>query len=214
MPPKKAIPDDVYVIASFVWDDNDSGGGIQPVEVYTTWATANAAAKEMMIRYDNTLGQHGFVEEYELKHEQSGEGLYRGLLKHGRGGHVAAEIKVFKSVLSNAASEKTSAVKRTKAVKAEVKEEEIDDDAVEEEEEEAEPPKKPTKKGPPRTAINVQTHRKKIPQGLPDCLEGLKILFTGTFETMDRKTSIATAITCEYHKSVKSSLFSQDITCW
>jgi BRCT domain type II-containing protein len=35
--------------------------------------------------------------------------------------------------------------------------------------------------------------RKTIPVGIPDCLDGVKLLFTGTFETMDRVTSIATA---------------------
>lgn len=43
--------------------------------------------------------------------------------------------------------------------------------------------------------LNVQRtgQRKTIPKGQPNCLEGVKILFTGTFETMDRVTSIATA---------------------
>ena len=35
--------------------------------------------------------------------------------------------------------------------------------------------------------------RKKIPDGIPNCLEGVKILFTGTFEFIDRVTSVATA---------------------
>ncbi|RYP05760.1 hypothetical protein DL764_003577 [Monosporascus ibericus] len=47
---------------------------------------------------------------------------------------------------------------------------------------------------PAKTAVQPSTYRKKIPEGKPNCLKGLKILFTGTFETMDRKTSIATAI--------------------
>ncbi|RYP40563.1 hypothetical protein DL767_001563 [Monosporascus sp. MG133] len=47
---------------------------------------------------------------------------------------------------------------------------------------------------PAKTAVQPSTYRKKIPQGKPNCLKGLKVLFTGTFETMDRKTSIATAV--------------------
>lgn len=42
-------------------------------------------------------------------------------------------------------------------------------------------------------AVKKTGHRKTIPKGIPGCLEGVKILFTGTFETMDRNTSIATA---------------------
>ena len=47
---------------------------------------------------------------------------------------------------------------------------------------------------PPKTAVQASTYRKKIPEGKPNCLRGLKLLFTGTFETMDRRTSIATAV--------------------
>ncbi|KAK8045520.1 hypothetical protein PG993_005544 [Apiospora rasikravindrae] len=67
----------------------------------------------------------------------------------------------------------------------------VEDDVEEEEEE-----KKPVTRRPKmkKTAVIPSTHRKKIPAGKPDCLEGLKLLFTGTFETMDRKTSVATAI--------------------
>jgi len=36
--------------------------------------------------------------------------------------------------------------------------------------------------------------RKQIPEGIPDALEGLKLLFTGTFDAMDRDTSKATAL--------------------
>ncbi|RYP77540.1 hypothetical protein DL771_001113 [Monosporascus sp. 5C6A] len=49
-------------------------------------------------------------------------------------------------------------------------------------------------RAPAKTAVQPSTYRKKIPEGKPNCLKGLKILFTGTFETMDRKTSIATAV--------------------
>ncbi len=41
--------------------------------------------------------------------------------------------------------------------------------------------------------IKTAANRKTIPEGLPNCLRDVKLLFTGTFETMDRVTSIATA---------------------
>ncbi len=44
-----------------------------------------------------------------------------------------------------------------------------------------------------KTGLNPATYRKTIPEGIPNCLQDVKILFTGTFETMDRVTSIATA---------------------
>ncbi|KAK8097689.1 uncharacterized protein PG998_013175 [Apiospora kogelbergensis] len=76
----------------------------------------------------------------------------------------------------------------------EVKDE--DEEEVKEEEEEVVEEKKPKPAARPKmkkTAVVPATHRKKIPDGKPDCLKGLKLLFTGTFETMDRKTSVATA---------------------
>lgn len=215
MPPKKVTPDEVYVVVSFIWDDDDRIEGLQPVEVYTTLTAANVAAKEMMLRYADELNPLGDVEDYNFNHSEDAAGLYRGELEGGPGGHVAARINVYKSVVSSASPAATKGtlssgkkVSKTVVKKQEdvVKEEDVEDDDVEEEEEEA--PKKPIKKGPPKTAINVQTHRKKIPQGLPNCLEGLKILFTGTFETMDRKTSIATAIT--YGAEVVSKLEDTD----
>lgn len=85
-------------------------------------------------------------------------------------------------------------------------EDEEDDGEDEEEEEEAEEPKKrKTAKPPPpptpkrvksnsiKAALNPAGSRKTIPKGKPGCLAGVKLLFTGTFQTMDRVTSIATA---------------------
>ncbi|KAK7932566.1 RFC1-like protein [Apiospora marii] len=74
-----------------------------------------------------------------------------------------------------------------------------------EEDDEQEEEKKPVRRAKmKKTAVIPATHRKKIPEGLPDCLKDLKLLFTGTFETMDRKTSIATAI--KYGGQVVSKL--------
>ncbi|KAK8131664.1 Chromosome transmission fidelity factor [Apiospora sp. TS-2023a] len=80
-----------------------------------------------------------------------------------------------------------------------------EDDDEQEEEEKKLPVRRPKMK---KTAVVPATHRKKIPAGLPNCLEGLKLLFTGTFETMDRKTSIATAI--QYGGQVVSKLEDTD----
>lgn len=82
-----------------------------------------------------------------------------------------------------------------------------DEDKPEEEEEEEEDKKKVKVESGKRSksaigrtstsraldAVKKTGHRKTIPKGIPGCLEGVKILFTGTFETMDRNTSIATA---------------------
>lgn len=76
------------------------------------------------------------------------------------------------------------------------KEDELDE---EEEEEEPEEPKKKAKPAPKKTKSNNikaalnPSSRKTIPKGKPGCLADVKILFTGTFNTMDRVTSIATA---------------------
>jgi BRCT domain type II-containing protein len=52
-----------------------------------------------------------------------------------------------------------------------------------------------TKKSAPlKKTVNIKTFSNTIPKGKPNCLEGLRILFTGTFAAMDRKTSVATAI--------------------
>ncbi|KAK9776716.1 hypothetical protein SCAR479_06454 [Seiridium cardinale] len=200
MPPKKILPDEVYVITSFIWNDDYELGGLQPAEVYTTLAAANAAAKKMLVRHAERCNPLGDMDEWDFHHNETADGLYYGEIDGGPGGHKAAEIKVFKTVLSNAGPGK-AASNGKKAIKAEPKEEDEDDDVDEE-------APKPTKKGPPKTAINTKTHRKTIPEGIPNCLAGLKLIFTGTFETMDRKTSIATAIT--YGAEVISKLEDTD----
>jgi NAD-dependent DNA ligase len=64
---------------------------------------------------------------------------------------------------------------------------------VKEENDDEKVPKRTTRKKPPKTAVSAKNYRKTIPEGKPGCLEGVKILFTGTL-TMDRNTSVATAI--------------------
>lgn len=88
--------------------------------------------------------------------------------------------------------------------------EDDDDGDEDEDDDEEEVPVKPEKKKktakptagvPPKrvkvnsikAALNPSTSRKTIPKGKPNCLAGVKLLFTGTFHTMDRATSIATA---------------------
>lgn len=77
-----------------------------------------------------------------------------------------------------------------------VKEDQDDDD----EDDEPAPPKKAAAKSgaAKKTAAakdDKEKPRKQIPDGIPNALEGLKILFTGTFDAMDRKTSVETAET-------------------
>ena len=69
------------------------------------------------------------------------------------------------------------------------------------EEPEAPPPKSKRAAAASKSAASKQpaqdseedNPRKHIPEGKPDCLAGLKVLFTGTFK-IDRKTSEATAV--------------------
>jgi NAD-dependent DNA ligase len=195
--PKSITPEALYVISSFIWDDEEDVEGLQQPEIYQTLAAANAAAKKMMVRYAEKLNPYGDVEEYDFHHHVDGDGFYYGDMEGGPHGHVATRIKVSKVIVSGGSKVTTVPIKGKKAVKSEADTEE-DEVKKEEEEDEDEKPAKPLKKkasAPPKTAINAKTHRKVIPVGKPNCLRGLKILFTGTFETMDRKTSVATAIT-------------------
>lgn len=217
MPPKKVLPEEVYVISSYIWDDNPELEGPQPAEVYTTLAAANAAAKWMMTRHAEACNPLGDIDEFEFRHEQTADGFYYGELEGGPGGHLTAKVKVSKAIVRQADASGTATSGAKGKVKKEVKSEPKDDDDDEaedvkdeddEEEEEAPKPAAKGKKGPPKTAINMRTHRKTIPQGEPDCLAGLKLLFTGTFETMDRKTSIATAM--KYGAEVISKLEDTD----
>lgn len=76
-----------------------------------------------------------------------------------------------------------------------------EEEKKEKEEEDVEPEssKSKSKTKPQRTKSNSikaalnPANRKTIPKGKRNCLADVKILFTGTFNTMDRVTSIATA---------------------
>ncbi|KAI0132442.1 hypothetical protein BJ170DRAFT_613946 [Xylariales sp. AK1849] len=208
MPPKVA-PDTVYVISSFIWDDDYEVEGLQQPEIYATFAAANNAAKKMLFRYAEKLNPFGDVDEYNFHHYKDADGLYYGDMDGGPGGHTATKIRVSRCNVSDGAlSGKASkaALKGKMAVKS-GSEDEDEDEGDEAEEAPAKPPSKKTT-APPKTAINAKTHRKTIPKGQPDCLQGLKLLFTGTFETMDRKTSIATAM--KYGAEVISKLEDTD----
>ena len=74
----------------------------------------------------------------------------------------------------------------------------VDDDDVDDDAEEEAPKSKKAaskKAAPPKKAAasSSTSEKKTIPEGKPNALKGLKVLFTGTFDAMDRKTSEATA---------------------
>lgn len=115
---------------------------------------------------------------------------------------------IYKIALNKASTRETAKrpLDNNKHAWADGEDEEGDDDdgdddekADEEEEEEEQPPKKKAKPAPKKAKTNSikaalnPASRKTIPKGLPKCLAGVKLLFTGTFNTMDRVTSIATA---------------------
>jgi hypothetical protein len=68
----------LYVISSFIWDDDYNKEGIREPEVYTTKIAANAAAKKLMNRYADLLNPFGDRDEWEFYHHIDDEGLYRG----------------------------------------------------------------------------------------------------------------------------------------
>ncbi|CAJ2503526.1 Uu.00g109200.m01.CDS01 [Anthostomella pinea] len=194
MPPKSALPDTVYAISSFIWDDDDNIEGLQPTEVYKTLAAANTAAKKMMARYAEMLNPYGTIDEYNFHHDENDEGLYHGHMDGGPHGHVATRIRVCKTTLN--AGGDTQPAKGKRAIKSDP-------------DEEAPRPSKKRAAAPSNTAVkHAKTGRKVIPQGQPDCLAGLKLLFTGTFDNMDRKTSVATAM--KYGAEVISKLEDTD----
>ncbi|KAH8890632.1 hypothetical protein GQ53DRAFT_794665 [Thozetella sp. PMI_491] len=211
-----ATPTTLYVVTSFIWDDDDKKEGVQEPEVYLTKSAANAAAKKLMNRYADLLNPFGDRDEYDFLHNLDDEGLYRGTLEGGAGGHRAVEMCVYKVNLNQRSTRKTA--KRPldgpgnwpDNIKEEEDEDGDDKDEEAEEDDENDEPERPQakKKAPSKssvatkgkksgagvkTAVNPATYRKTIPAGIPNCLKGVKILFTGTFETMDRVTSLATA---------------------
>ncbi|KAK8084433.1 replication factor C subunit 1 [Apiospora hydei] len=217
----------LYVVTSFIWDNEKMVESLQQPEVYHGLDAANEAAKAMMKRYSDKLKLPKGLKKWDFNHHNGADGSYFGILAGGSNGHIGARVKVFKTAQpgdSLPEDDNEAVVKgedEDEAVKdedesdtkieaedgeetkiegdddvAEAQEVEepakVEDDVEEEEEEE----KKPVTRRPKMkmTAVIPSTHRKKIPAGKPNCLEGLKLLFTGTFETMDRKTSVATAI--------------------
>lgn len=213
-------PQSLFVITAFVWDDDHDTEGLHEPEVYSSKNAANAAAKARMIRFADMLNPLGDMDDWNFYHNLDDEGLYRGHIDGGAHGHVACEICVFKVGL-NARNTRVKAKKQItepgNVVKAEdgddddeMKNEEDDEEDNEDEDEDGDekptkvnskskkktPAAAPKKKALPaanKTGLNAAGQRKTIPKGIPDCLEGVKILFTGTFQTMDRVTSIATA---------------------
>ncbi|KAK6846325.1 hypothetical protein PG989_013884 [Apiospora arundinis] len=229
----------LYIITSFIWDDEEMVESLQQPEAYHNLTAANDAARDMMDRYAAKLKLPKNWKKWNFDHSASPDGSYIGVLACGSNGHVGARVRVFKTtkpgdplpqddgevvkedeeedeLLKEEAESATRVavdvpdvddemVKDEDESKAKIeikapseeKESKVeeDDEVKEEEEEEEVEEKKPTRAKMKKTAVVPATHRKKIPAGKPNCLEGLKLLFTGTFETMDRKTSVATAIT-------------------
>ena len=135
-------------------------------------------------------------------------------MEGGPHGHVAVKMCVYKVSLNQASTRKTSKGSVDGPDNwMESGDGECDDDneEIDEKEDPAEGSKPSTKTSVAKTKVSTAAKgkgkkatsgsetaakvasRKSIPAGLPNCLEGVKILFTGTFETMDRVTSVATA---------------------
>ncbi|KAI9172650.1 brct domain containing protein [Paramyrothecium foliicola] len=207
-------PTNLYVIVSWVLDDDYEREGLGEPEVYTDKSAANLAARDLMYRYADQLNPLGDRSEYEYHHNLDDEGLYRGTMEGGPHGHVAVEMCVYKVRLNQPGTRKTA--KRPmdgegnwpdtdfKDKESNTGGEFVSDD--EPEEELVNPKKsttnkrtspasntKPATKSAPKPPAKPKVTRKRIPEGIPSCLEGVKLLFTGTFDTMDRVTSIATA---------------------
>ncbi len=244
VPPPQAPEGSLYVVTSYIWDDQYWLEGLRPPEVYVSAQAANVAARRMMNRHAEMLNELGDNDEFDFQHNEDQEcgevGLYNGKLVW-KDAHTAAEIRVFRVNGPEGVfvAEKVKGDRKNGkggSVKVELFEEDDnsgDDDEIEggndtkdednpgdEEEKKPASSNRPRKvpsrfkapatsssasatsfgkaKGkiaaPAKTAVQTSTYRKKIPEGKPNCLRGLKILFTGTFETMDRKTSIATAV--------------------
>jgi len=138
-----------------------------------------------------------------------------GTLEGGPGGHVAVEMCIYQVRLNMPSTRETAKRPIQGPGNAEVgnegqgNDEGDDDDGDDDDEGDARElpdtlpkPKATAKKSTAKakkgaavikTAVNPSTYRKTIPKGIDGCLEGVRILFTGTFETMDRVTSLATA---------------------
>nr|POE92996.1 replication factor c subunit 1 [Quercus suber] len=78
---------------------------------------------------------------------------------------------------------------------------------AEEDEDAEETNAKPTKK-PKAAAAAKKNEKKEIPDGKPNALKGLRLLFTGTFDSMDRSTCEAAAV--HYGASITKKLVDTD----
>ncbi len=122
-------PTTLYVITSWIWDDDYDKEGLHEPEIYSTKSAANMAARELMNRYADLLNPFGDPDEYDFCHNLDDEGLYRGKLSHsetvggleasselteigtlegGPGGHVAVEMCVYKVGLNQPSARKTA----------------------------------------------------------------------------------------------------------
>ncbi|KAK8068813.1 hypothetical protein PG994_005429 [Apiospora phragmitis] len=218
----------LYIVTSFIWDNEKMVESLQQPEVYHAFDAANESAKTMMNRYSEKLKLPMGLKKWNFYHHSSADGSYFGILAGGSNGHIGARVKVFKTAQpgDSLPEDDNESVMKDEHEDEVVKDEEDSDTKIEAEaiedaeetkiegdedgaeaqdidevakvedgDEEEEEEKKPVRRSRmKKTAVVPATHRKKIPAGKPNCLEGLKLLFTGTFETMDRKTSVATAI--------------------
>ncbi|EGX94434.1 hypothetical protein CCM_02705 [Cordyceps militaris CM01] len=194
MVPARAL----YAITTWVWDDDYEKEGLQEPEIYDDKAAANTAARHLMRRLADRLNPFGDRDEYNFEDNLDDEGLYRGQLEGGPHGRIAVEMCVYKVALNKASTRETAKRPLDNAKYAWAGENGADHDDGEEEGEEEEP-KKPNKKAKPapkKTSIKAglsHTNRKSMPRGTPNSLAGVRLLFTGTFSSMDRTTSVATA---------------------
>jgi hypothetical protein len=94
----------VYAITCITRGDIPELDGVQQPEVYTTLAAANNGAMEMMTRFAEIMNPLGDLDEWETHHKEHGNGLFYGELSRGPGGHLAAEIKVWKVGMVGGAS--------------------------------------------------------------------------------------------------------------
>ncbi|CEJ91526.1 hypothetical protein VHEMI07229 [[Torrubiella] hemipterigena] len=198
----------LYVLSAFVANGSKYPSGLQQPQLYSTKAAANAAGRQLLASVVEQLGDDNLTET----HRKGKNGLYQGhCAKSGAKKHDVT-VSVFEAVVDPGSAAEDGA-KAKQHIKKELEEDEDgeDEDGEDHDEDEPEEEKEDTTKvkvesgkrsktaiGRTSTsraldAVKKTGHRKTIPKGIPGCLEGVKILFTGTFETMDRNTSIATA---------------------
>ncbi|ORY60098.1 uncharacterized protein BCR38DRAFT_412299 [Pseudomassariella vexata] len=219
---KPASSGSLFVVSSFVWTDNVDVEGLQSPEVYTTRSAANKAAVEMMARYSELRNRGDYNYQLredkskgfycgrlELDDAQSATQVRVHVRIHmvvpdeptslqgGNNREDAVASLVAKPASDDEEDDEDQEDEKIREEKPDVEEDKIkeedNNDDVDDEEAEEVKPKKPAKKPAGKKIALAITSRKTIPKGKPNCLKGLKVLFTGTFNTMDRKTSVAAA---------------------